>query len=281
MGYRVQLLGSESENNYNSFNSAFDTIDHSILLHRLEKLVGIQGVALQWLASYLKDRTFSVSIGKFSSSSAPLSCGVPQGSILGSLLFSLYMLPLGAIFKKYKISYHCYADDIQFYLPAKTDSSDSLDVLYNWFEEIKGWMANNFLQLIESKSEILILGHSRTSSVFNVGSPSTSVQHYVRNLGVTFDSLLNFEKQITTVVKGSFFHLRWKLMPHKDLETVIHAFVTSGLDYCNTVYCGLPQTAISHLQVVQNTAARLLTGTKNEGSHFSNFSVFTLASCKV
>ncbi len=77
---------------------AFDTTDHSILLHRLEKLVGIQGVALQWLASYLKDRTFSVSIGKFSSSSAPLSCGVPQGSILGPLPFSLYMLPLGAIF---------------------------------------------------------------------------------------------------------------------------------------------------------------------------------------
>ncbi len=133
---------------------AFNTIDHSILLHRLEKLVGIQGVALQWLASYLKDRTFSVNIGKFSSSSAPLSCGVPQGSILGPLLFSLYMLPLGAIFKKYKISYHCYADDTQFYLSAKTDSSDSLDVLYNCFEEIKGWMANNFLQLNESKSEI-------------------------------------------------------------------------------------------------------------------------------
>ncbi len=76
---------------------------HSILLHRLEKLVGIQGVALQWLDSYLKDRTFSVSIWTFSSLPAPLSCDVPQGSILGPLLFSLYMLPLGAIFKKYKI----------------------------------------------------------------------------------------------------------------------------------------------------------------------------------
>ncbi len=83
-------------------SAAFNTINHSILLHWLEKLVGIQGIALQWLASYLKDRTFSV--GKYSSLSAPLSCGVPQGSILGPLLFTLYMLPLGAIFKKYKIS---------------------------------------------------------------------------------------------------------------------------------------------------------------------------------
>ncbi len=145
----------------------------------------------------------------------------------------------------------------------------------NWFEEIKGWMAYSFLQLNESKSEILILGHSRTSSVFNLGSLSASVQHYVRNLVVTFDSLLNFEKQISTVIKGSFFHLRSiaklkQLLPHKDLETVIHAFVTSRLDYCNTVYCGLPQTAISRLQVVQNTAARLLTGTK-KGITFLQF----------
>ncbi len=85
-----------------------------------------------------------MSIGNFSSSSAPLLCGVPQGSILGPLLFSLYMLPLGAIFKKYKISYHCYADDTQFYLPAKTDGSGSLNVLDDCFEEIKGWMADNF-----------------------------------------------------------------------------------------------------------------------------------------
>lgn len=90
-------------------SAAFDTIDHNILLHRLENLVGIQGTALQWLASYLKGRSFSVRIGKFTSSSAPQLCGVPQGSILGPLLFSLYVLPLGAIFKKYKISYHCYA----------------------------------------------------------------------------------------------------------------------------------------------------------------------------
>ncbi len=250
-------------------SAAFDTIDNSILLQQLEKWVGIQGTALQWLASYLKDRTLSVSIGNFSSSSAPLLFGMPQGSILGPLLFSLYMLPLGAIFMKYKISSHCYADDTQFYLPAKTDGSGSLDVLDDCFEEIKGWMADNFLQLNESKSEILILGHSRNSSDFHLGSLSASVQPYVRNLGFTFDSSLEFDKQISTVVKGSFFHLRSiaklkQLLPHKDLETVIHAFITSRLDYCNTLYWGLSQSAISRLQIVQNAAARLLTGTRKK-----------------
>ncbi len=113
----------------------------------------------------------------------------------------------------------------------------------------------------------IILGHSRNSPDFNLGSLSASVQPYVRNLGVTFDSSLKFDKQISTVVKGSFFHLRSiaklkQLLRHKDLETVIHAFITSRLDYCNSLYWGLPQSAISRLQIVQNAAARLLTGTR-------------------
>ncbi len=71
------------------------------------------------------------------------------------------------------------------------------------------------------------------------------------------------------MVKGSFFHLRSiaklkQLLPHKDLETVIHAFITSRLDYCNSLYWGLPQSAISCLQIVQNAAARLLTGTRKK-----------------
>ncbi len=105
------------------------------------------------------------------------------------------MLPLGAIFKKYKISYHYYADDTQFYLPAKTDCSDSLDVLYDCLEAINA---------IKWKQKL----NSDSSSVFQLGSLSASVQPYVRNIGVTFDSLFNFKKQISIVVKGSFFHLR-------------------------------------------------------------------------
>lgn len=81
-----------------NLSAAFDTIDHAILLERLSNCVGIQGTALNWFTSYLSDRTFSVEIGNFSSSSVPLTCGVPQGSILGPLLFSQYLLRLGSIF---------------------------------------------------------------------------------------------------------------------------------------------------------------------------------------
>ena len=88
----------------------------------------------------------------------------------------------------------------------------------------------------------------------------------VRNLGVTFDSFLSFDKQIDSVVKASFFQLRLlnKVKPflsRQDLETAIHAFISSRLDYCNALYTGVKQSSLSRLQLVQNTAARLLTGT--------------------
>ncbi|KAJ0015514.1 hypothetical protein NQD34_009134 [Periophthalmus magnuspinnatus] len=140
--------------------AAFDTVDHSVLLSRLNHHVGIRGAALEWFTSYLTNRTFSVQIGELSSSTASLFCGVPQGSILGPVLFSLYMLPLGSIIAKYKLAFHCYADDIQIYLPIMSRKHDALESLFKCIADIKLWLGQNFLHLNEEKTEYILFGDS-------------------------------------------------------------------------------------------------------------------------
>ena len=250
-------------------SAAFDTIDHGILLRRLEVEVGLQGKVLEWFRSYLTGRSFTVKLGNASSSAASIACGVPQGSILGPLLFSLYMLPLGAIFTKHNIKYHCYADDTQFYLPLSPGCTQPLEKMLRCLRDVKNWMANNFLQLNENKTEIIVFGAPNSVSTLNIDLGPLSSNHHsvVKNLGVVFDSPLSFVKQINNVVKNSFFQLRIiakmkSFLSYSDLETLIHAFITSRLDYCNSLYVGLPQCTLSRLQLVQNAAARLLTGVR-------------------
>lgn len=128
-------------------SSAFDMMDHDIFLSRLEYDVGLKGTVLNWSRSYLKDRKCSVRFGSSVSSAAHLHWGVPQGSILAPTLFSLYMLPLGSIFMKYDVSFHCYADDTQIYVPIKRSGNNSLEPLLARQDDIKKWMSANFFKM--------------------------------------------------------------------------------------------------------------------------------------
>ena len=118
---------------------------------------------------------------------APLSCGVPQGLILGPLLFSLYLLPHGQIFRKHGISYHCYADDNQIYFPLKS-GHNSLQPRYNCLEDIKLWIGNSFLKHNETKIEVIVFGSPTASAdISTVFCPlSPNQKPVVKNLGVFF-----------------------------------------------------------------------------------------------
>uniref|UniRef100_A0A669B0J7 Reverse transcriptase domain-containing protein n=1 Tax=Oreochromis niloticus TaxID=8128 RepID=A0A669B0J7_ORENI len=137
-------------------SSAFDLVDHNVLLMRLEHLVGITGSALSWFKSYLSERSFSVTMGTYASSIAPVTSGVPQGSVLGPMLFFLYLLPLDRIFDKYNFSFHFYADDIQIYFELAEDVTSSLQHFSDCMNEVKNWLLSNSLILNDKKTEILI-----------------------------------------------------------------------------------------------------------------------------
>ncbi len=143
-------------------NAAFNTIDHDILIDRLQNYTGIQGQAFRWFRSYLSDHYHIVYLNGESSQLSAVKYGVPKWSVLGPLLFSIYMLPLGNIIRKYGIHFHCYADDTQPYISTRPDETYKLSKLTECVNIFKDWMTNNFLLLNSDKTEILLIGPKKT-----------------------------------------------------------------------------------------------------------------------
>jgi len=250
-------------------SAAFDTIDHQILITRLSSFYGITGSALNLLSSYLLNRTQSVCIGSSATPSSLLFTGVPQGSVLGPLLFTLYTSPLSHIFNDSPVAFHLYADDTQLYISfSASDSQPSLTTLSSKLDTLHAWLTCNRLTVNPAKTEYLIIGTpqqrskllSSTISFQNLPiTPTTSA----RNLGVIFDLDLSYKKQITSVCQTSYLYIRQLRQIRSTLDTnsailLANALVSSRLDYCNSLYYGLPDTSINRLQRVQNSLARVV-----------------------
>ena len=115
----------------------------------------MKGTALNWFESYLSDRTQSVVVSGEPSHPVPLSSGIPQGSVLGPILLTVYTLPLGDIIRRYEIYFHLYADDTQlytFFKPTRSGFIASKSLLHQCVAEIRMWMKQNFLKLNSDKT---------------------------------------------------------------------------------------------------------------------------------
>ncbi len=156
-----------------------------------------------------------------------LTCGIPQGSILAPSLFSLYMLPLESILRRHWVYFHFYADDTQICLPIKRKDPSAFTFLLKCLEEVKLWLAHNFLSLNENKTEVIVFGPSDNSQTtcLDLGSLSVFRSSRVRNLGVLLDESLHFDKHISSVIGSSFYLLRLlsKIKPFLTLEMAFHA----------------------------------------------------------
>ena len=252
-------------------SAAFDTIDHQLLVSRLECEMGIAGTALQWFKSYLADRSQTVQIGKDHSAATELKCGVPQGSVLGPVLFSLYTKPLGCIIENHKIQRHFYADDSQLssiFKPSPAAAASTISTTADCCDEIKTWMTTNMLKLNNDKTEAILLGpaarrkNTQMDSI-TVGTSVIPLASSVRNLGVMLDSELTMVKHVDHISKICFFHIRnigkiRKYLTRDATITLVLSLVMSRLDYCNCVLTGAPKSQINQLQRIQNTAARIV-----------------------
>lgn len=197
-------------------------------------------------------------------------------------MFSCYTYPLAKIIHSHGISSHFYADDNQQWVPFKFNDGSLLEALERLeccICEVRGWLTKNKLKLNDDKTEFLILRsptqrHHRLQDVkLKVGSSLIAPSPKARNLGVIFDSGLTFHDHISKIVSLGFFHLRSiasikKYVPTNSLAILVHAFISSRIDFCNSILYGLPLYEIQRLQKLHNQAARLLTNTRR-GEHIT------------
>ena len=242
--------------------AAFDTLNHEVLLHICEDRFGIRYTAIKWLQSYLLGRKQLVLVNDSISKPALLDSGVPQGSILGPMLFSVYLTPLCDLLKEVKVNYQLYADDTLLYFECSSKHIFNANSVELTIQKVLSWFANAGLQVNESKTEAILISSVSISSI-KVGDVDVKLSKSLKCLGVTVDKHLHMDKQVKTVAKNCFYYLRilHSLRNFVDFETrtvLVRCLIMSHLDYCNSILNGLGMKKLSILQKVQNRACRFV-----------------------
>ena len=174
------------------FSTAFDTIDHPILVHRLHTDFEFTDAVLQWFSYYLTDRINYVSLSNNCCAFAPVHSGVPQVSVLGPIHFTMYTKPLSAIIGSHSIIHHSFADDLQLQMYAPPDRiSELLHSIQSCISDVKPWATANMLKLNENKTELMLVTSKRAKhfhdlpTSITIGNAQIPLKQSVKNLGFT------------------------------------------------------------------------------------------------
>ena len=260
-------------------SAAFDGLEHSLIINRLKYQFGIVGKCLDWFEDYLLNRTQCVTVCDSTGTIAELGKhilkqGIPQGSVLGLLIFNLFLSPLGEIYRSHGINFSGYADDSQNYLsfrPIKdnlTPQHNCTEHLERCLAEVWTWMRYNFLKLNDSKTEFIVFGVCQQLSkvqdiTVTLGDDTNHETPVVRNLGMFFDKELKHTAHVNRLTSSSFHCLQnvariRHQLDTQTVKTIVQALVISKLDYCNSILLGISNYNIAKLQPTQNMACRMV-----------------------
>ena len=252
------------------FSSAFDTIDHSILVHRLHTDFGFTDAVLQWFSSYLTDRIHYISLSNHCSAFTPVHSGVPQGSVLGPILFTMHIMPMSAIIDSHSIMHHSFADGLQLQMSAPPDKiCELLHSMQSCMSDVKVWATANILKLNDNQTELMLVTSNRTKHLHSlptsitVGNAQIPSKMSVKNLGFTLDCHLTMNAHVSNIARTCYFELRRlasirRFLTSTATATLASAFVLSRIDYCNSLLFGSAHDVTFHLLRKQNYAARVI-----------------------
>jgi hypothetical protein len=255
-------------------SSAFDLVDHELLLQKLQEL-GVKENAHEWFECYLSGRSQKVSINGVLSDELSVTMGVPQGSVLGPVLFIIYMMGVGEVIHKHGFTYKIYADDIQIYrtfLPPELN--DIAAKMERCIEDVKNWLQCKLLILNGNKTEFILFGTKhqlkRYTSNFqgiHVAGEIISCKEVVRDLGVLLDCHLTLQNHITNICRKAFInvHLISRVSRSMDIQTrriAVNALVCSHLEYCAVLLHGIPKKLLAKMERVLKSALRVVIGFK-------------------
>ena len=187
-------------------SAPFDTVDHSLLYDCLHDWFGLDGTVSLWIKSYLSNRKQKIKIGDSFSEAVILPFGVPQGSVLGPLLFTLYTSPLSQVISKFNVTHHLYANDTQIYLAVDSrDFDSSMEEQTECLKSVQEWMDGVKLKLHPEKTEFIIIGQKAIGETLAPHFPVPLLQNNispsvkVKNLGAIFDSDNSFDNHVARV----------------------------------------------------------------------------------
>ncbi len=225
-------------------SAVFNSIDHSILFRRLSSE---SDASVSWLRSYLRGRICGVKSASELSEPQPLDYGVPQGSVIGPQLFTMYTHPMANVIKKHKgVSYHSYADDIQLYIAINPRDADAVEAglssLSACIADLQKWMLHNMLKLNCDKSQFMVVTNPSTWHLLSnvsiqIENAVITPSNTVRNLGVEFH-------HVSALCRSLHFHLCnlgriRRYIDNATCKQAVRAVVTSRLDYANALLQGI------------------------------------------
>ena len=187
-------------------------------------------------SSYLTDRTYYVSLSNHCSAFAPAHSGVPQVSVLGPILFTMYIKPLSAIIDSHSIMHHSFADDLQLQMFASSDDiSDLLHSMQSCMSDVKAWATANMLRLNDNKTELMLVTSKPTKHLNNlptsiiIGIAQIPLKQSVMNFGLTLDCHLTMNAHVSKIARTCCFDLRRLASIRRFLTSTATATLVSAI----------------------------------------------------